>query len=380
MNTNENSPSSSESKLGRKFVNRERELESLRHLFLIEGEPIAAITGGPGTGKTALAYNFREKFASKFPGGFFGMSLDPDDDPDYLAWEISEEIAQNRGLSLLIFDVSGPFKKPFNEYLDRVLAVNPNARILLESCQAIQSLPIGIQVNLENFTLDMTGEFISTFGVKLEPTMLQNLYLQALGNPRATAFLVEKLRAGNLSPNQLTQASPTFETSGLIDRYGLPLDSDTESYRTIITDVESVNDDLLHSLSNNPRLLYELTPRGFEKVVAELLHRLGYQITITRASKDGGKDIYAAKKNAIGSFLYLVECKKYAPDNRVGVELIRQLHGVVQAENATAGILVTTSFFTKGALEFQRKVSYQISLHDFLGIQKWLQSAVIDVA
>ncbi|MBU1723414.1 MAG: restriction endonuclease, partial [Gammaproteobacteria bacterium] len=94
----------------------------------------------------------------------------------------------------------------------------------------------------------------------------------------------------------------------------------------------------------------------------------------TPASKDGGKDIYAARKDHLGSFLYVVECKKYAPDNPVGVGLIRQLNGVVQAERATAGILATTSFFTKGAKEFQARLSHQIGLKDYVGIQEWLDT------
>lgn len=71
-----------------------------------------------------------------------------------------------------------------------------------------------------------------------------------------------------------------------------------------------------------------------------------------------------------------VECKKYAPDHRVGVNLIRELNGVVQAERATAGILATTSFFTRGAKELQERLSNQISLKDYLGLQEWMSKAL----
>jgi len=97
---------------------------------------------------------------------------------------------------------------------------------------------------------------------------------------------------------------------------------------------------------------------------------------LTPASKDGGKDIYAAKKDHLGTFLYIVECKKYAPDNPVGVALVRQLNGVLHAEQATAGILATTSFFTSGAKQFQETVAFQISLKDYFGIQGWLNAVL----
>ena len=129
-------------------------------------------------------------------------------------------------------------------------------------------------------------------------------------------------------------------------------------------------------MDSSPNLLYSLSPRGFEEVVAELLGRLGYEITLTPASRDGGKDIYAAKKDHLGTFLYVVECKKYAPDRRVGVGLVRQLNGVVQAEQATAGILATTAFFTRGALQFQETIASQLSLKDYVGIQQWLSAAM----
>ncbi len=48
----------------------------------------------------------------------------------------------------------------------------------------------------------------------------------------------------------------------------------------------------------------------------------------------GGKDIYAAPRTTSEASCTLVECKKHVPQHRVGVELIRQLNGVVQAEDA----------------------------------------------
>ena len=56
---------------------------------------------------------------------------------------------------------------------------------------------------------------------------------------------------------------------------------------------------------------------------------------------------------------------------------MRQLNGVVQAEQATAGILATTSFFTKGAREFQKRIAFQLSLKDYFGIQGWLKDVMM---
>lgn len=74
--------------------------------------------------------------------------------------------------------------------------------------------------------------------------------------------------------------------------------------------------------------------------------------------------------------MYVVECKKYSPAHPVKVNLVRQLSGVVQAERATAGILVTTSSFTRGARELEKQLFHQISLKDYMDIQDWLKHAL----
>jgi restriction system protein len=38
--------------------------------------------------------------------------------------------------------------------------------------------------------------------------------------------------------------------------------------------------------------------------------------------------------------------------------------------------LATTSFFTKGAKEFQRQIAFQVSLKDYFGITGWLEAVV----
>jgi hypothetical protein len=50
------------------------------------------------------------------------------------------------------------------------------------------------------------------------------------------------------------------------------------------------------------------------------------------------------------------------------------------SERATAGILATTSRFTRDAQEFQAQVPFNISLQDYFGIQEWLRSALLKPA
>lgn len=130
-------------------------------------------------------------------------------------------------------------------------------------------------------------------------------------------------------------------------------------------DLQEINDELIRRLAERPELMRELNPRKFEELIAELLRDKGYEVTLTPRTRDGGRDILAIKREDIGTALTLVECKRHAADNRVGVGIVRGLYGVVSADQATRGLIATTSYFTRDARAFRDKVEYRLSLADF---------------
>ena len=165
----------------------------------------------------------------------------------------------------------------------------------------------------------------------------EHAFFQALGgHPLALTLAAAAMDSEKLTPRELLQRLRAFTHGGHFDSKGNPVPDASEKHKRVVADVITVSDEFLKRLSGNPEMLYQLSSRGFEELVAELLSRLGYGVILTPASKDGGKDIYAAKQDHLGTFLYIVECKKWAPDNPVGVGLVRQLNGVVHAEQATA--------------------------------------------
>lgn len=138
------------------------------------------------------------------------------------------------------------------------------------------------------------------------------------------------------------------------------------------SDIALVNTELITHLAKHPELIYELHPRKFEELVAEIFRDLGYETVLTPKSKDGGRDVHAIRKDSVGTMLFLIECKRWARDRPVGVEVVRGLYGVVAAEKATCGIVATTSRFTTGAKQFASQVRYQVSLRDFDNLREWL--------
>jgi HJR/Mrr/RecB family endonuclease len=130
---------------------------------------------------------------------------------------------------------------------------------------------------------------------------------------------------------------------------------------------------LIPRLTANPDDLHLLTPTQFEMVVAELIRRDGYTVRLTSAGADGGVDVYAVRRDSLGSFLVLVQCKKYAPRHRVGIDVVRSLHSVLTTTpNANSGLIVTTSTFTKNAAEYRQVFGGRLMLQDIGSLKSWL--------
>ena len=363
-----------EDDLASTFVGRKEELERLAHAFFIDNLKVAAVTGKAGVGKTALIIMFARQFKDKFPGGVFKVNITPVGRTDEVALRIIPDTDQ---LSLLITEELGNLHNFVVEStLKAILEKRPSTRIIFTSQKSIIQIPtVGLVLKLSNLSKEEMTELIEKRLQRQIPyPTVERLYRILRGHPLATAVVSGTVRDRFFKLSQIYEYLQPFVRSGILTPDGYPIKPDSEQYKQIVTDVMQVSEELLRKLSEKPSLIYELSPRKFEEVVAELLHRQGYEITVTPLSRDGGKDIYAGQKTALGSFLYIVQCKKYSPDNPVGVGLVRELYGVVEAEKATAGILATTSFFTRPAKEFQKQIEFRVSLQDYFGIQKWLRT------
>lgn len=148
---------------------------------------------------------------------------------------------------------------------------------------------------------------------------------------------------------------------------------DTGLVEPVRNTIVLINNDLLSIFKNDPDGIRKLDPFRFEELVADLFQNEGYEVVVTPPRADGGKDIYVYRKDPITNLVFLVECKRYVPPNTVGVEIARQLYGIVQQERANGGIIVTTSYFTKPAKEFAATVPYQLFLKDYDYLIEWLK-------
>ncbi len=88
--------------------------------------------------------------------------------------------------------------------------------------------------------------------------------------------------------------------------------------------------------------------REFELLVGEAFRLQGYRVTESGGGgPDGGIDLSMTK----GNENFLVQCKQWKAF-KVGVDVVRELYGVMAAKGATGGFVVTSGRFTDDAKAF----------------------------
>lgn len=135
--------------------------------------------------------------------------------------------------------------------------------------------------------------------------------------------------------------------------------------------------ELIAALKQSPYLLDEVTPRQFEEIVAEVFRSKGFEVDLTKRTRDGGKDIIAVHTDAIGiKNKYFVECKRYAESKKISVDVVRSLYGVMNTiDGPNKAIIVTTSTFTDDARKFvkqEARSSWDLALVDRAQLLGWL--------
>ncbi len=140
----------------------------------------------------------------------------------------------------------------------------------------------------------------------------------------------------------------------------------------IVTEARRVKGIISDIYLNNAKLLLA-NSRDFEKIIAELLFNKGFQVELTKQTRDNGYDILALKYiDNFSPIKYLVECKKYNEKNKVGVEIVRSFKEVISTEQANKGIIVTTSYFTIDAIKKQKETPFLLDYKNKDDVISWV--------
>ncbi|MFR0691314.1 restriction endonuclease [Enterobacterales bacterium AE_CKDN230030158-1A_HGKHYDSX7] len=106
--------------------------------------------------------------------------------------------------------------------------------------------------------------------------------------------------------------------------------------------------------------------REFEQLVGEVFRQKGFTVTETGGNgPDDGIDLVLQ----MGSDKYLVQCKQWRAI-KVGVTVIREFFGVMAAQGASGGFVVTSGTYTAEAMAFAQ--GRNIQLVDGILVKRWL--------
>jgi restriction system protein len=109
------------------------------------------------------------------------------------------------------------------------------------------------------------------------------------------------------------------------------------------------------------------SPEFFEKLVVDVLIKIGYGGSRKEAgqavgrAKDGGID-GIIKEDKLGLDIVYIQAKKW--ENTVGRPEIQKFAGALQGQRARKGIFITTSNFSKDAMEYAGNIENKIILID----------------
>ena len=114
--------------------------------------------------------------------------------------------------------------------------------------------------------------------------------------------------------------------------------------------------------------LRSMSWRDFERLVGEAFRLRGYTVTETGGGADGGIDLQLTR----GGETFLVQCKQWKA-YKVSVKVVRELYGVMAAQGAAGGFVVTSGAFTAEARAFVQ--GHNIELIDGPALKAMIDTA-----
>ena len=107
--------------------------------------------------------------------------------------------------------------------------------------------------------------------------------------------------------------------------------------------IDIIEEKFINYVTNKEKVLYGLKSRQFEILINNLYKRMGYDVVLTPATRDGGKDIIAQKSVVSWNEKLYVECKLYKT-TKLTKEKVNAFVGVISKDRSISrGIMFVTN-------------------------------------
>jgi restriction system protein len=207
-------------------------------------------------------------------------------------------------------------------------------------------------------------------------------YLKKAGlidSPQRATFVISKLGMDTLMTNptkidaKYLRQFPAFLEFQNASKSGSENEDDNITHHIDQTPEETIDQAyqrIRKSLASEIlKKVVDLSPSFFERLVVELLVKMGYGGSI----KDAGKAIGRSgdegidgtiKEDKLGLDIIYVQAKRWKPGNTVGRPELHKFVGALAGQGAKKGIFITTSNFSKEAIEYTPRNETKIVLID----------------
>jgi restriction system protein len=113
--------------------------------------------------------------------------------------------------------------------------------------------------------------------------------------------------------------------------------------------IRAISHAFAQAVAARPEELDEMEWRDLERMMARVMEGLGFDVTLTPASKDGGKDLILSCTVQNNDESYIVELKHWRAGKTVGRQVVSHFLEVVIDESRTGGLFLSTSGYSADA-------------------------------
>ena len=119
--------------------------------------------------------------------------------------------------------------------------------------------------------------------------------------------------------------------------------------------MDIIEEKYIKSASDKNAYIFSLTSREFEILIAILYEALGYKVNLTKATREGGKDIIAEINENERKEKVFVECKLYKTCE-LKKETVRALGYTMLSEEATRAVIFRSGYSTKALKDMDTRI------------------------
>lgn len=176
---------------------------------------------------------------------------------------------------------------------------------------------------------------------------ITDLGLELLNSPNINTFIAEKVK---------TREKPKSKKGNAIFEDG---DSELTPQEKIYDAFDKVKTSIYNDILDT---IIGKSPREFEKLVVELLQKMGYggeienSGKVTQYANDKGID-GIIKEDVLGFGRIYIQAKRYKRENAIGREDLNKFVGALAGTQSSKGVFITTSSFNKNAAKYANTLS-----------------------